>query len=337
MAASPTTPHKGWRARLRIGKHLRAAGLLLVLAALGISGLLETAVTRGPVGYVQDDVVLYLARSEQTAVEAFAAARTINAAVSVLKSADLSAVVAQVAPMEVLEPVDDLAKQFSDVMVVSIVAILVERLVLVVSQAWALTVLLPIGCALLALSVLSRSSPLMRRRLSALGRGIIILALFARFVVLAAGWAGDGLTRRFLAHDLTTSIGAVTASSGRLNQITATAVPATAQPPAQTPPQLPGQTGAPAQSMLDQLKGEVARGLQSASNTTQAVIGKSEAMVNAARAWVPDPAAINAMVVGLPDQIVKAMEIFLVQTILTPLLVALFFYAVLRGIMRPIS
>jgi hypothetical protein len=41
------------------------------------------------------------------------------------------------------------------------------------------------------------------------------------------------------------------------------------------------------------------------------------------------------MVAGLPDQIVKAIAIFLVQTILTPLLAALFLYAVLRKLLRP--
>lgn len=128
-------------------------GFLVAVAILGYCGLLDLAVSRGPIGQVQSQVVAYLDRSERQAVEAFAAARTINAAVSVLKSADLSAVVAQVAPMEVLEPVDDLAKQFSDVMVVSIVAILLERLVLSVSQAWALTYGVPLGCAMIALSL----------------------------------------------------------------------------------------------------------------------------------------------------------------------------------------
>ena len=106
----------------RIDPRHRPAFLLFLLALIGFSGGLETGATWGPFGGTQDDVTGYLNSSERKAVEAFAVARTINAAVSFLKSADLSAVVAQVAPLEVLEPVDDLAKQFSDVMVVSIVS-----------------------------------------------------------------------------------------------------------------------------------------------------------------------------------------------------------------------
>jgi hypothetical protein len=121
-------------------------------------------------GAVEQNVTAYLDRSETTAVEAFAVARAINAAVSLLKSADLSAVVAQIAPLQVLEPVDDLAKQFSDVMVVSIVAIQIQRLLLLVSRAWACAVVLPVGCVVLAASVFLPRRVHWRTRLVRLGR-----------------------------------------------------------------------------------------------------------------------------------------------------------------------
>jgi hypothetical protein len=37
----------------------------------------------------------------------------------------------------------------------------------------------------------------------------------------------------------------------------------------------------------------------------------------------------------VPDRIVRAIEIFLVQTLLTPLIVALALYGALRAVMRP--
>jgi hypothetical protein len=286
MAPEETAPRRGrgpWRGRVpRIDKRYRPVLWLVLIAILGCSGLLELAVTQGPFAVVEDRVAGYLDRSETKAVEAFAAARTINAAVSVLKSTDLSAVVVQVAPMEVLEPVDDLAKQFSDVMAVSIAAILLQRLILMVSQAWALTIILPAGCALLAASVVaSRRFATFSRRLAALGRSVVLLALFARFVVLAAGWAGDSITERFLAGDLNKAIATMNATGGNLD--------------------------------------------------------KGQALAGSAQSWVPDRSAIAAMVTGLPDQIVHAIEIFLVQTMITPCLVALFLYGVLRNLLRPMA
>jgi hypothetical protein len=49
-----------------------------------------------------------------------------------------------------------------------------------------------------------------------------------------------------------------------------------------------------------------------------------------AQAWLPDRAAVDAVLVGLPDQIVRAIEVFLVQTILVPGLVGVLTWMALR-------
>ena len=307
---------------------------LVVVALLGCTGWLERAASSGPLGSVQDGVVAYLSSSETKAVEAFAVARAINATVSVLKSTDLSAVVAQVAPLEVLEPVDDLAKQFSDVMVVSIVAILVQRLILLVSQAWALSVLLPIGCLLLILSLESRYWPGLRPRLATLGRSVILLALFARFVVLAAGWAGESVTHRFLAGDLDATMNAMQAVGGNLTQISAQVAPPANDATTQgAPPAAPPDSNAAASPWVF---GQLRAALHSTAAATQAMIDKGRRLIGTVGGWVPDRAAIEAVVAALPGQMVKAIEIFLVQTILTPLAVAFILYGLARGAMRPV-
>jgi hypothetical protein len=288
------------------------AFLLLLVAVLGYSGLLEWGATHGPLGAVEQNVTAYLDRSETTAVEAFAVARAINAAVSLLKSADLSAVVAQIAPLQVLEPVDDLAKQFSDVMVVSIVAIQIQRLLLLVSRAWACAVVLPVGCVVLAASVFLPRRLHWRTRLVRLGRLVIVAAVFARCIVLVAGLVGNGVTNEFLAGDLNATMGVLRSSGTHLTQITANATPPAA-PPAVSP------------GVLDRVE----EALQSAKDRTSAAMGQ-------ASSWIPDRAAITAFLATVPDHIVRAIEIFLVQTILTPLCVALAMYAALRAITRPL-
>ena len=325
MAPPPPPPAPR---RIVAARYLPAVWFLLV-ALIGWSGALEWGATHGPLGTMEENVSAYLDRSETTAVEAFAVARAINAAVSLLKSADLSAVVAQIAPLQVLEPVDDLAKQFSDVMVVSIVAIQMQRLLLMVSRAWALAILLPIGCGLVAVALALPSRIHARYRLARLGRLLIVGAVFARCIVLAAGLVGGGLTDRFLAGDLHDTMSVLSASGTHLTEITASTVP-----PADPAPPTPAPNAHP--GVLGQMEDGVAHALRSAKNSTQAVVGHGESLLSAAGGWVPDRAAISAFVAHVPDQIVRAIEIFLVQTILTPLLTALALYAALRAIMRPV-
>jgi hypothetical protein len=306
--------------------------LWLLLAVMGYSGALEWAASHGPAGAVEANVSAYLDRSETTAVEAFAVARAINAAVSLLKSADLSAVVAQIAPLQVLEPVDDLAKQFSDVMVVSIVAIQMQRLLLLVSRAWAFAFLLPVGCLLLAAACVLPARRQWGARLARLGRMVIVAAVFARCIVLLAGLVGQGLTQEFLARDLNSTMTLLRESGTHLTQITAAAAPPASQ--ASAPVATPPARSLPS-SVLDRMASSVRDALQSAREKTVAAMGHGESMVNSAESWVPDPVAINAFLAQVPDRIVRAIEIFLVQTLLTPLIVALALYGALRAVMRP--
>ena len=332
---------------------------LLLLVILGYFGVLEAVATHGPLGSVQRVATSYLDRSQAKAIEAFAAARAINAGVSVLKSIEVSPLLARFAPLEVLEPVDDLAKQFSNVMAFSIAAILVQRLLLAVAHTWALGVALPIGCALSVAGMWCARWPELRFRLSSLGRGIIVLAIFGRFVIPIAGWVGDGLTERFLADDLREAVDTMNTASGGLEKFTSQAVwavdraapsppapPATIVSPTQpivTPP--PGPDKPQQQTYLGQLSGLFSGAVQGATTmaqdattAAQAAVTKGQSLLQDIGSWVPDsstiPTIVNIMH-GVPDQIVKAIEIFLVQTMLAPLVVGVLLYSALRSVIQP--
>jgi hypothetical protein len=310
-ASTPTPTHHRFGQRSR---HHHVI-LLLILAFLGFAGVLEPAATTGPLGYVQDSTRQYLDRSEKKAVEAFAVARTINAVVSVLKSADLGVVVAKFAPLEALEPVDDLAKQFSDVMLISIVSILVQKLILSVAQAWALGIVLPVGCLVLAFAIQSR-------RFASLGRAIIIVALFARFAIPTAALVGERITERFLAQDLDATLVGLQQSSGDLGQAIGTPdSPPVARNDAPAPDAAPDAPTPP--SVLDQVRSAV----KSTADSTQSLLDRGAARM---RGLLPDIGTIKAVALHLPDQIVRAIEIFLVQTLLVPLSVAFLLYGALR-------
>jgi hypothetical protein len=346
-AQAPRLQGPAWMRPARASRaRLATAALLLLMAVLGATGLLERGLHIGPGEVLQRHVVRYLDSSETMALEAFAGARAINAVVSVLKSADLSAVVASFAPLEFLQPIDDLAKQFSDVMLVSITSIFVQRLILMVSQAWALGLVLPVGCVLMALSMQLRRWSGWRERLASTGRTLVILALFARFVVLAAGWLGQGVTDRFLGSDLQTSLSRIGAATSNLHQVSAqlsqttpglvgaAPAPTVPAPPVSTttPPAAPAPAAGPApESMLEHFGAT----LRAAVSGAGAGIRKGIGFVTSAGHVLPSSTSVMAAVADLPQQILRAIEIFLVQTIIMPFAVALVFYALLRGVTRP--
>ena len=296
----------------------------LIAALLGFSGFFELVATRGPLGYVQNQAIAYLRVSETRAFEAFATARTIDAAVSVLKSVDFSMIVVQAEPMEALDPIDDLSKQFSDVMVLSLIVILAQQLILLIAHAWALTIALPIGCMLLALAGLLYRRAALSLHLAALGRNIVIIALFARFTIPIAGWVGNSITEKFLAGDLSANLQLMNASGGNLDRISKKI----AYPP--------NQTTAPSPSSSDQggaQQSTIAKWMQELQSAKTMIANGTAAV----QAMIPDRAAIDAFLTRLPNQIVRVIAIFLVQTIMTPFLVAFLFYSVLRSIIRPIQ
>jgi hypothetical protein len=354
-ATSSDTPPSHYRRAITVVTAQWPALCLIMVAFLGYAGGLEFAAARGPLGHIQNEATSYLDRSQAKAVEAFAVGRSINAAVSVLKSVEISPVIANVAPLEMLEPVDDLAKQFSDVMALSIAAILVQRLLLAVAQTWALGVVLPVGCLLWLFAIWSTRWPGISFRASALGRSIVILALFARLVVPVAGWAGDGLTERFLARDLNEAVRSMNVASGRLEQFTPQAAvtgnqaaPAKEQAAtASQPTSPPTQDSTQPQSYRDWMSGMAKGAMQGAANiaqgavsTAQSVVTKGQAMASGLAAWIPDSTTIPAIANTLkdvPDQIVTAIEIFLVQTVIAPLVVAAMLYSALRTATRPVK
>jgi hypothetical protein len=82
--------------------------------------------------------------------------------------------------------------------------------------------------------------------------------------------------------------------------------------------------------------GRLGAALGATEAATETMIARGRRLIDTAGGWVPDRAAIERLVVELPGQMVKAIEIFLVQTILTPITVAVILYALARGTLRPL-
>ncbi|HLY54818.1 MAG TPA: hypothetical protein VKS60_04635 [Stellaceae bacterium] len=281
------------------------AALLAAVMLLGGIGALEAAAELAPLKTVQSGAVAYLDASKTKAIEAFAAGRLLNGGISFLKSVELTPFGVGAAPLQALEPIDDLAKQFSDVMLVSIAAILVQQLLLSIGTTVGLTILLPIGCGLWLLADFGGDNQF-AERLARLGRGIVLLALFIRLVVPVAAWADEALTRHFLAPDLDRAIGAMRMAGNKIAQ---------REEPASGAVQngASGPAGSTWQSLVT--------GIDSLKSSTERIAGN-----------IPDVGTISKDLEEMPNEIVTAIEIFVVQTILAPLSVAWLLYTGLRQI-----
>jgi hypothetical protein len=290
---------------------------LIFLAFLGWTGLAGSAgnLVLRPADQVAAD---YLSHSRNQGIAAFAAARSVNGSISLLKSIDVKPAGIGAAPFEMLEPVDDLAKEFSDVMAFGVAIILIEQFLTQISQSHAIGILLGVGCLLWAVECYRPYG--LARRIGRLGRGLLILVLFARLFIPAASLAGAAITDRFLGNELDTAITSMSVVKSALQDDSKTmnaGDPEPSKPADEAQPET--------RSTLNALSGFFNRSAAAVQRTLSST-GTS----------VPSPEAVQNRLEGLPDQIVTAIKVFLVQTLLIPIVTALaLFWAVRVMLVEP--
>ncbi|MGQ9366823.1 hypothetical protein [Azospirillum sp. ST 5-10] len=177
---------EAWSRLRRPGR--RAAAVLALLAGMALLVAVETVAAERADGY--------LGTLQERALATFAAARGLNAALSVLASTDVSIVVAQIGPGQVLDPLDDVVEQFSAVMLGAVAAIAVERLALqIVGDLPALLLLgVPLaGVLALRLGRGTLGTPAGRALLA-----VLVLATAAKVVVPLALLSVETVSRAYL-------------------------------------------------------------------------------------------------------------------------------------------
>jgi hypothetical protein len=166
--------------RIAPARHLAVAALVVLLAVASWFKPLDAAA----VGHVDQGM--------KAAFVSFATARAINGAISLVQSMQVG-VGASVNPGELLDPVNDLVEQFSNLMLAATVAFGVQKVLLAMGVHAALPVLLTcVAGVWLALTLSSRPVPRW------LGQVVVVL-LIVRFAVPVATVGTDLLARAFLA------------------------------------------------------------------------------------------------------------------------------------------
>jgi hypothetical protein len=116
----------------------------LILFVLFISwwGTLDTLASRVNSESITDAAIIY------------GIARSINAAVSLLQSAEVGAFVGSINPGEALDPINDLIERFSTVMTWSLSSLALQKILLSIFSSYSLKILLTIACLILLYSKL---------------------------------------------------------------------------------------------------------------------------------------------------------------------------------------
>ena len=217
------TPRRSPAVRIGVGV---IAVLLVVLAATG-------AADRGGAAGVEAGF--------QRALVAFAVARALNGVISVVQGTEVAVQPAGVgvnlAPGQILDPVNDLVERFSWVMLASTTSFGVQRLLLEILAWPGVSLMLAVLAGLLVWALWQTEGPLARRR-----GWLLRVALFVaivRFLVPALAVSGEAIHEAFIEPRYTAAVAGLEEAAGRLGELS----------------RQPGQGGAaPDPSLMDRLK-----------------------------------------------------------------------------------
>ncbi|MBP2296348.1 hypothetical protein [Azospirillum rugosum] len=298
----------------KFGKSLLICAVILA----GVVGIWDLLVNSSPLGAMDQAASSYFHQSQEKAAVAFVAARSLNAALSVLKSFELNLVFVGVNPLQIVEPIDDLSKDFSQVMVYAISALFVQDLAHKISMDFALKIGVPMLGAIWLLTVWTPASMIgARQRLSTLSRSLLMLIVFFRFLVPFTGWLGSEISEKFLSRDLEASLQSVQIANESLDSQAKYSCVSDMNC---------GSAISPDSAQED---GGLMEWFQKTASTVKD--GVKSAVPDSVRN-VPDVAKIKSMISDTADHVVNIIKIFIVQTTIIPIGLAAVFYMCVRSL-----
>ena len=221
----------------------------------------------------------------------FASARALNAVISVVQGTEVAIEPAGVGvvltPGQVLDPVNDLVEQFSNLMLVASISFGVQKVLISIGAHWVVSLLMSIAALGWAFFLVrEEQAPAWLSRL-------LVILLMTRFAVPVVTIGADGLFQAFMVADYQSSQQLIDSASGNLSK---------SDPPV------------------------------AAANESQGLLEKF-------KGWLPQSGDVKARFERLKqvaeqaiEHIIKLMVIFLLQTLLIPLLLLWVLYGLARRI-----
>lgn len=280
---------------------LRNSLILLALILICLSGLFEAVYRLSPLPAFEKEAADYLADVRERAAYAYAVARTLNATISLLESVDTGIGVVSFQPAQVLEPINDMIEQFSDLVLIALASVGVQEILLAVLDDISWTYLLPLALLPLLLAPWAgKQGP----RLHRIGVILLVSVIATRLLIPTLALGGHMISENYLKgeyHQAIAQVETVRAQTNKAIGIT----PKNTQP-------LPPITTTPKGSSVFSNPPD-----QAGSNL---IVPDWETLKGLA-----DTEKVFGLLSNIPDRIITLITIFTFETIALPILMVFLF------------
>lgn len=259
------------------------------------------------------------------AVASFAVARILNGTISVAQGTEISlapgGLGVNLTPGQILDPVNDLVEQFSELMLIASVAFGIMKILLSIGSFWVFSAILSgVAMAWMGFKLTGRIPPTLLTK-------FLLVLIFVRFSIPIVTVGGDAIFKQFLEEKFKASQIAIEGSEKQLSSLKppteaqpATLVPQTAVAPPATVAVPAQPTAQPVQNngWLDRVRGTFASTVASASQTVTAiprVIGEKMGQYDP-RPYIE---SLKEQAALLVNHIINLIVVFVLQTIVIPL------------------
>lgn len=228
------------------------------------------------------------------ALISFAAARALNAAISVVQGTELAIQPAgfgiNLTPGQVLDPVNDVVEQFSFLMLTASISFGIQKVLLSIGSHWLISLTVTLFTVLWALLFFLHRCPDWLSR-------IVVVLLMVRFAIPVATIGTDMAFQHFMASDYQLSQKSIDMTIGQVEKVTP------------SNPAVPEKQG-----LIDRFKALLQ------SQTAE---------------WKADFRHLTGAIERATEHIVKLMAIFLLQTLVIPLVLLWILYRLAGSVFRP--
>ncbi len=261
----------------------------------------------------------------------FASARALNAVISVVQGTEVVVhplgVGITLALGQVLDPINDLAEQFSSIMLLASVAFGIQKLLLTVASNWA------VSACVTALALAWASLFWINKVPEWLSR-LLLVVVFLRLVMPVTLIGSALIFEKFLASDYETSLLALDQTGAALKKLNGGATPLAHASSASAPAEPSAPASKPAVS--PEKKGIFSGAMEALSGAKDAVVAAKDRMSDALDVSADQAQArfeaIQAMAERTAERMVTLIVVFLMQTLVVPFILLFVLYRLLGGL-----
>ncbi len=272
------------------------------------------------------------------ALVAFASARALNAAISLAQGTEVSLGIGAGVTLsvgEVLDPVNDLVEHFSDFMLMVTIAFGIQKALLLIGQyVYIKVVLMAVIVGWGAVYIAGKNAPGWLNRL-------LIIMLLARFAIPVVSVGTEAIFKQFLEKDYATALRQIKFATLATKDVSAIQEMHTEQQVDKTqahqPQSVQVQTGQPQEikGVYDKMK-EVLLQTYKALPSAQDIKDSTNETINAIGTELKDRTtgrieALSAKIDAAVEHVIKVIVVFLLQTMLIPLVLLWVLFTVAKG------